>query len=340
MKCRVCILLFLSILPYPVFSQVGCNTISEEQFELKELIPDCRVVVNAPVAGCIDRSLPTKIIFYALPNGNTIEQTLGRKPNPESLAADEWKYDIQHIAAQTRFIREKDKRANYIVVCLESTFKAWTTHAARHLDSPALYRSLVDTLCHIIALRYENRAPIEKQEVILSSHSGGGRFIFNYISGGEAIPDYVKRIVFLDSTYGYEKDLHAAKLYDWLQRSKKNALVVYSYIDTTVRLNGKPIVSSTGGTGYRSRMMADDLISKGMKLHYSSDTTFCRYQLKDRVQILIKENPEGKIYHTVLVERNGFVGSVFFGTKYENNDYRFWGERCYINCIFGYKNTR
>ena len=192
-----------------------------------------------------------------------------------------------------------------------------------------MYRNLIDTVRSIIADKSSGKAERGKQSIVLSSHSGGGRFIFSYIQGEATIPDYIKRIVFLDSVYGYEESLHSDKFCKWLGQSSKNALVVYSYIDTTVILDGKHIVSPTGGTGYKSRQMAGDIIARGIKLKSESDTSFCSYTLKKKVQILIKENPHGKIYHTVLVERNGFVSSVLFGTRYEQRGYKFWGNRCY-----------
>jgi len=319
----------------------GAAFAQEENFELTNLIPDSRIVINSPRRELINPKRPTRIIFYALPNGNTIEQTAGKLigQNPVAGKSDpnEWHYDIQHIAAQTRFLRENDSRYNYIVVYLEASMKAWTAHAAKHPDSPELYVHLVDTVCKIIAEKY---APLKRQEVTLSSHSGGGRFLFNYIKGVEKIPAKVKRIVFIDSSYGYEDSLHAEKLVNWIKSSKSNALAVFSYVDTTVRLNGKPVVSSTGGTGYRSKMMVDALMNRGIKLRSYSDTTFRRFMglggsgsAGGRVQILIKENPTGQIYHTVLVERNGFINSMLIGSPLEEKGYRFWGERAYSKFI-------
>ncbi|OFY39227.1 MAG: hypothetical protein A2X18_04195 [Bacteroidetes bacterium GWF2_40_14] len=305
----------------------------EESFELTDLIPESRIVVNCPKKELINSRLPTKIVFFALPNGNTIEQTAGKLTTP----ADDWHFDIQHIAAQTRFLMENDTKHNYIVVYLQASMKAWTSHAAKYPESPKLYTHLVDTVCSIIAAWY---VPLRKQEVILSSHSGGGRFLFNYINGSEKIPSMVRGIVFIDSSYGYEDSLHADKLADWVKSSKRNTLAVFSYIDTTVVLNGKRIVSSNGGTGYRSKMMSEALINRGVKLRSSQDTTFCRFVGKGgreikgaKVQILIKENPTGKIYHTVLVERNGFIHSLLIGSPLEEKGYRFWGERAYSTFI-------
>lgn len=324
-------LLLTLLLPSVVFSREGgfVSDRHEIEYEYRSLIPESRVVINMPEPEYINPAKPTIVIFYALPNGNTIEQTKGRKLDAVSGEKDGWRYDIQHIAAQTRFLRQKDRNSNYIVVYLESALRAWTTHASKYGDSPRMYRNLIDTVRSIIADKSSGKAERGKQSIVLSSHSGGGRFIFSYIQGEATIPDYIKRIVFLDSVYGYEESLHSDKFCKWLGQSSKNALVVYSYIDTTVILDGKHIVSPTGGTGYKSRQMAGDLIACGIKLKSVSDTSFCRYTLKNKVQILIKENPHGKIYHTILVEKNGFVSSVLFGTRYERRGYKFWGNRCY-----------
>ena len=318
------------------YSQVKVDYSSKEvSFELKDLIPDSRIFVNSPSRGLINSKLPTKIIFFALPNGNTIEQTAGKLMTP----ADDWHFDIQHIAAQTRFLREKDRKHNYIVVYMQASMKAWTTHSAKYPESPRLYTHLIDTVCKIIAggsNKDISPVPLKKQEVILSSHSGGGRFIFNYIAGVDKIPSKVKGIVFIDSSYGYEDSLHADKLSNWIKSSKKNRLAVFSYIDTTVIYNGKPIVSSKGGTGYRSKMMVDAFTARGIKFRSYSDTVFRKYiglggsgPTGGRLQILIKENPTGQIYHTILVERNGFIHSLLIDTPLEEKDYKFWGKRAY-----------
>ena len=50
-----------------------------------------------------DPKRPTRLVIYATPNGNTIEQTLG------CATADglDWHFDIQHVAAQVRKLRER-----------------------------------------------------------------------------------------------------------------------------------------------------------------------------------------------------------------------------------------
>lgn len=59
-----------------------------------------RALVNAPAVMRVDR--PTLLVVYTTPNGNTIEQTLGCAP----ARGLDWRYDIRHIAARTRRLRE------------------------------------------------------------------------------------------------------------------------------------------------------------------------------------------------------------------------------------------
>ena len=51
------------------------------------------------------------------------------------------------------------------------------------------------------------------------------------------IPDYVKRISFLDSDYGYET-VYGSKLVQWLNASDENYLSVIAYNDSVALYNG------------------------------------------------------------------------------------------------------
>src|SRR3954465_2065206 len=57
-----------------------------------------RIHVNAPLDEKVGPARGTRLIVYALPAGNTIEQTLGCRMKPDL----DWHYDIQHVAAQVR----------------------------------------------------------------------------------------------------------------------------------------------------------------------------------------------------------------------------------------------
>lgn len=76
---------------------------TNEEFRVE---PGVRVVINRPEAP--NPEGPVLLVYYALPNGSTIEQTIGKAIQP----GDDWRFEIQHIGAQTRYLREKDQGSN------------------------------------------------------------------------------------------------------------------------------------------------------------------------------------------------------------------------------------
>lgn len=48
---------------------------------------------------------------------------------------------------------------------------------------------------------------------------------------------------------------------------------------------------------------------------------------------VVINTPSGKIYHTILVEKNGFIHQMLFNSKFEERGYRLWGERSYGGLI-------
>ncbi|TCC90475.1 hypothetical protein EZ428_14475 [Pedobacter frigiditerrae] len=287
---------------------------------LKKIEIDSGVVLSIDEPSVFTLSEPTKIIVYALPNGNTTEQTFGKK----LAQGDDWHFDIQHIGAQTQFIRNADQKSNYIVVYVENSLKSWPAWRRKYANSDAQIGEFVSSLM----LRYKNFNP----QVILSGHSGGGSFIFGYINSQAQIPTYVERIGFLDATYGYETEKHQAKLKTWL-KAKNKSLQVIAYNDSVVVYNGKPLVSPTGGTWYRSKLIAKDLQSHFKLKSLDIADRLGWFDKKHRIDFKLIKNPEGKIYHTVLVEKNGFIDLVFNGTAFQDKGYKFWDDRVYTKFI-------
>jgi len=289
------------------------ETVTSLQFD-----PGVRIQINAPTVPASNQ--PVLLVLYALPNGNTIEQTVGKQPQP----GDDWHYDIQHIGAQTRFLRAVLTNQTIAVAYLEAEMKSW----------PAWRRKYGDRAIPGIINRLKDFFPTNKLEVVLTGHSGGGSFTFGYLNTQERIPDDVTRIAFLDSNYAYETTNHFAKLAGWLKSSPSNTLCVLAYHDSIALLNGKTFVSERGGTWGRSRAMLTDL---GAEFPFTSQTNAAgleSYQaLGGRLQILLKENPERKILHTVQVERNGFIHALLIGTPLENHGYEYLGGRAYSKWI-------
>ena len=297
------------------------------------LRPDVRVRINEPLA--LKNGTPPRLILYALPDGNTIEQTAGHRLAP----GEDWHFDIQHIAAQTRFLRAADTNGHYVVVYLEAGNKSWPAWRKAHRDEGSQIRGMLEEL----AARYTNQST----RVTLSGHSGGGSFIFGYLGAVEEIPASIERIAFLDSTYAYDTKQHAAKLTRWLKSPGPPALCVLAYDDANGLLNGKPFVSQTGGTWFRSQLMQTNLagaitFTRTMR---SADDSFpgTLHRLsaaQDRVLFWMKENPARKIFHTVQVERNGFIEAISSGTALHGRGYEYFGPRAYERWVEGTASAR
>jgi hypothetical protein len=284
--------------------------------EVLSLDPGVRVVIDRPETAT---PKPILLVFYALPNGNTIEQGMGKAIEP----GEDWHFDIQHIGAQTRFLREVIDDREVVVAYLENDLKSWPAWRRRHGDGkiPALLKEVSD--------RFEE----PRTRIVLAGHSGGGSLIFGYLNSVEAVPDRVERIAFLDANYGYETGRHREKLAAWLKASDRHFLCVLAYNDAVALLNGKAFVSAEGGTWGRSQLMLRDLESS---FPFTKDLAADPQRataLEGRVEFLLKENPERKVLHTVQVEKNGFIESILSGTKRQGVGYTYLGDRAYSRFI-------
>ncbi len=286
--------------------------------------PDVRVHINAPSADAFDPKRPTRLVLFALPNGNSIEWTVGCK------MADglDWHFDIQHIGAQIRRVREVATDCNWIVAYLESGQKSWPRWCAEHPDAETRIRRLVDDL----RKRFDSAHLTGELTIDLTCHSGGGRFVLAFIDAADRIPDWVGRIVFLDANYGYSDARHADKLIDWLTRGR-HVLCVTAYDDREMTYNGKPLVGPDGGT-YRRTMEMIARIGRQIPLTERDEGAFVRHRgLDGRVEVLIPKNPEQQILHTVMVERNGLIHALTLAGPWENKAGPFWSERAYTQWI-------
>lgn len=255
------------------------------------------------------------IILYALPNGNSTEQTMGKI----ITEGEDWHFDIQHIKAQTKFLRQELPDKNIVVIYLENRYKSWPQWKTKHPSFIEETQHIVDTIFFLFK---------GKKSLYLNGHSGGGRFIFNYLDGVKTIPSYVKNISFLDSNYGYDST-YLQKFIQWLKQNKDVHLNVFAYNDSVALLDGKRFVSDTGGTWYRSGLMLRQL-QKAFVFSKRRDDSLIVYQSANKkIAFFLKTNPERKIFHTQQVERNGFIHSILMGTRREEKNYVYFGERAY-----------
>mgnify|MGYP002364248312 FL=1 len=274
------------------------------------------ITITVDYAPHFNAKKSTQIVFFALPNGNTTAQTMGKL----LMEADDWHYDIQHIKAQTKFVRNKLTSENIVVVYLENKFKSWPLWKKTNKNYKELIVNLFDTTIKVLN--------IKKYNIHLSGHSGGGSLIFGYLQAVDKIPNNVKRISFLDSNYGYDSS-YTQKISNWIKASSSHLLTVFAYNDSVALYNNKPVVSATGGTWYRTHLMMQ---------HLAKDFTFEKleengiehfYAFNRQINVFLKSNLDRKIYHTKQVELNGFIHSILLNTRFEENDYLYYGVRAY-----------
>lgn len=296
------------------------GSFDEQQIVIENPSAGTRLLVNAPLKG-FDAGDRVLLVIYALPNGNTIEQTFGKRIKD----GDDWHFNIQHIGAQTRFLRGVIRDRTVVVAYFENNRKSWPAWSANTPACSEETKKIVDA----VAALFEPWKP----ELALNGHSGGGRFIFNYLDAFYSVPDRVVRIAFLDSNYGWENESYGGKLVHWLESGKNRHLCTMAYNDSVVIYNGKPLVSPTGGTWYRSGVMRD-YVAGSFRLKKQVRDSLIWYTTRDRkIEFIFKPNPKGKIFHTQQVEYNGFIHSMLSGTGDEQKGYTYFGARAYDEFI-------
>jgi len=275
-----------------------------ERIRVLELYPGVTATIVAPAR--LDPGKRVDLILYALPNGNTTAETMGRTLG----AGIGWRYDIQQIAAQTRALRTMGL-PQAVVVYLEADTKSWPAWRAK-LGYPRANARIVAIVDQLRAAL--GNAP--QLAVTLTGHSGGGSFDFGFIDGQDAIPDWIERIAFLDANYNFEPS-HGDKMVAWLRRDARHRLVVLAYDDREIMLDGKKVVSDSGGTWRASDRMIRHL-SKSVTFTRDTLGDFIRYRAP-QVDFLLHPNGENKILHTAMIgEMNGYLHAMLVGrAEYE-----------------------
>ncbi|HUQ48080.1 MAG TPA: hypothetical protein VM053_07550 [Gemmatimonadaceae bacterium] len=267
-----------------------------ERVRVLDIYPGVTATIVAPAH--IDDSKPVDLIIYALPNGNTTAQTIGRKM-AEGL---DWHFDIQHIGAQTRALRTRGV-PNAIVAYLEADTRSWPSWRSS--------RSYPEANARIVAIVDQLRAAAgnpANMRVTLTGHSGGGSFMFGFIEGQDSLPSWVERIAFLDANYNFDYP-HGEKLVKWLRQSPAHTLVVVAYDDRNIMLDGKKVVSDSGGTWRASARMMNYL-REPFELKADTLGAFHRYRAP-QVDFLLHPNPANRILHTEMIgEMNAYMHAM------------------------------
>ena len=142
----------------------------------------------------------------------------------------------------------------------------------------------------------------------------------------------MERIAFLDANYAYETERHRDKLAAWLKASDRHFLVVLAYNDAAASLNGKSFVSTAGarGRGPPNGAGPGGAVRSQERAHRPNGAI---QHMGGRIKFLLKENPDRKVLHTVMVEHNGFIESILAGTHLEGTGFVYFGDRAYSQYI-------
>jgi hypothetical protein len=293
-----------------------------EQVRWSRLDSGVRVFVNAPRA--LERSRRLLVVF-ATPNGNSVEQSLGCA----SAEGRDWRFDIQHVAAQIRRLRELDATRDIVLAIAQAPKLSWPTFRREHADASQIIRGLVESLAKEVAA----------DRVALTCHSGGGSFLSGYLNAHDELPATLARIVWLDANYSYSDDeRHGDKLLAWLQGDAARQAVVVAYDDREITLDGKKVVGPDGGTFRASERMlarfrrdltlADETVGPFRHVHGKVGAS------GGGMEFFIHPNPDNKILHTALVgEMNGLLHGLTLGTDLAGRWGEFGGPRAYTRWV-------
>jgi hypothetical protein len=291
-----------------------------EEGRFARVEPQVRIYANQPATSetPTDKRMPPRVLIFALPNGNTLEQTLGCA-KAEGL---DWHYDIQHVLAQTRLLRTLLPEERLTLVCAEAGGLSWPTWRGSRADGNARIGAFAD--------QWRREFGGDDALVTLTGHSGGGSFIFGAIEAFDEIPAWIDRIAILDANYAFDAAKHGGKLVRWLQGDESRRLVVLAYDDRNIEFNGKKVVGPDGGT-FRATQRMVEAFRPEFAIEEKQTGPFTEYSgLAGRVRFYVHPNPQNKILHTALVgDMNGLVQAQTLGTPAKGTWGTFGGPRAY-----------
>ena len=156
----------------------GWCVAAEDQLRFMTVEPLVRICTNAPANAPAKDAAPKRVLLFALPNGNTLEQTLGCRMS----GGLDWHYDIQHILAQTRLLRTLAPNETITLVCAEAGGLSWPSWRGSRPDGNARIAAMAD--------QWRREFGGDDAVVTLSGHSGGGSFKCDLKDEGCALSRY------------------------------------------------------------------------------------------------------------------------------------------------------
>jgi pimeloyl-ACP methyl ester carboxylesterase len=292
-----------------------------EKVQWEQRTDGVRVCLLSPPTLDSNRSRDRRLLVYATPNGNSIEETLGCVRD----STTPWRFDIQHVAAQFRKWRSLDRHHEWILAVVEAPQKSWPNYARHKPDAAKAIAKLIASL--------QEAAGAERFS--LAAHSGGGSLLFNFLDSHKELPTTLERLIFLDANYSYSAERqHGDKLLQWLRADATHRLVVLAYDDRNVELNGKRVVGPDGGT-YRASHRMLERFRRDIELDEREQGPFFQASgLDGRLEFLVHRNPQNKILHTALVgDMNGLLYAMAQGTPVATDWGKLGGPRAYSDWI-------
>ena len=196
--------------------------------------------------------------------------------------------------------------------------------------------SLPDYLCHISFIDSDHNWDDERY----------GPKLVRWLSGGAAGTPHNTSCAGPRNTAVTAPD--AGNQHTCARPATQRQLFVACYKDYVALYNGKPFVSQKGGTWHRTKMMynylrkhlegaqwsrgaGESAVQSGGQCEPRAVQVAkqCIVRRAGQCYFYWKKNREKKIYHTVLVELNGFIHSELVGTPQEGDSYLFMGPRAY-----------
>ncbi len=263
-----------------------------------------KVHINKPEN--FDNAKPTRVIIYALPAGNTIPQTVGKTKSP----GEDWHFDIQHIGAQTRKLRQIKPNENIVVAYVQGPQKSMSNWLKHNNNGNEVLNPMLEDI--------KKRTGAPNATINLSSHSAGGSMIRAIVENNQEIPDSINRLSFLDSINQFSALKYGAKVLSWLKRSAQHHLSLVSYDDRTALLKGEPF-PGRGSSHTRTMEMIQFLKDNGVALKTKNKNGYTLYTgLNGQINIALLKNPQSRILHTETVLRNGFIFAETAGSTFED----------------------
>lgn len=251
----------------------------------------------------------THLLIYATPNGNTAEETIGSRPLPELS----FRFGIQHVLAQTRFVRTLNNQETIVLAVVQAPRLSWPAFRGANDQAGAKIPELVETLQKLV----------NADTITLSGHSGGGAFLLEYIQRQPKIPDHVQRLLFLDANYSWDNTLHRDKVDRWLNLESQRHLISIAYDDREITLNGRKVIGPDGGTWRATERMKAGFAAVRSLIDDTAEPFLRTHDDTNQVMLLRHPNPENRILHTSLVgDMNGLIAGMTFGRPVEQT----WGK--------------